>query len=228
MSVSSHLAIDLREYDSRIRTFIPHYEDMLAVVAATVRLRQPRAVVDLGTGTGALAALIARAVPGATLTGIDEDAGMLAVARRRLRRRQATLQHGSFLSVDLPACEAITASFALHHVARAREKRALYKRAHAALGAGGLLVSADCHPSGAAWLADRGREAWLAHLTTTYGRAQARRYLEAWSHEDFYTTLEDEARLLASAGFTPHVVWRRDQFAVIVAERPGRAPRTRR
>src|SRR5215831_1860740 len=34
MSVASHLGIDLNDYDSRIRTFIPHYEEMLDVAGA--------------------------------------------------------------------------------------------------------------------------------------------------------------------------------------------------
>ena len=58
MGAASHLGIDLRDYDARIRTFIPGYEHLLgiasAVLAATVQARSPL-VVDLGTGTGALA-----------------------------------------------------------------------------------------------------------------------------------------------------------------------------
>ena len=53
MGVASHLGIKLTEYDSRIRTFIPHYEEMLDVAAAAIPPRA-RTIVDLGIGTGAL------------------------------------------------------------------------------------------------------------------------------------------------------------------------------
>ena len=53
MSVATHLGIDLAEYDARIRSFIPDYEEMLAVAAAAVPA-QARTIVDLGIGTGAL------------------------------------------------------------------------------------------------------------------------------------------------------------------------------
>ncbi len=54
MGVATHLGIRLAEYDQRIRTFIPHYEEMLDGAAATVATLagpDPR-VVDLGTGSG--------------------------------------------------------------------------------------------------------------------------------------------------------------------------------
>ena len=55
MGVATHLGIKLADYDSRIRTFIPHYEEMLDVAAAAIQPRA-RTIVDLGIGTGALSA----------------------------------------------------------------------------------------------------------------------------------------------------------------------------
>lgn len=218
MSVSSHLAIDLDEYDARIRTFIPGYEEMLHTAARLAASRSPRVVVDLGTGTGALAARVARLARHPTIVGIDEDAGMLAAAARRLPRRRTTLVHDSFLAAPLPRCDAITASFALHHVASPARKRRFYRRARAALRRGGVLVSADCHPSSLADIAAAGRQAWRRFLAGTYGPRAADRYLAAWAGEDFYTTLEDELQMLSAAGFATDVIWRKDSFAVIAAE----------
>jgi len=55
MSVASHLGIKISEYDARIRTFIPDYEEMLRVAASAVP-RAARTILDLGVGTGALSA----------------------------------------------------------------------------------------------------------------------------------------------------------------------------
>lgn len=216
MSVATHLAIDLDEYDARIRTFIPYYEEMLDVAAALVGARRPRVVVDLGTGTGALAARVARRVRSASIVGIDEDEGMIAAAARRLPKRRSTMVHGSFLDRPLPPCDAVIASFALHHVASPRAKRALFARARRALRQGGVLVSADCHPSAIASLAAAGHDAWRAFLAATYGPRKARDFLATWAKEDFYTTLPVELDLLRKARFDADVVWRRDGFAVVV------------
>jgi SAM-dependent methyltransferase len=228
VAVSSHLVIDIDEYDERIRTFVPYYEEMLDVVAHVLALREPNTVTDLGVGTGALSARIADVCRGVALTGIDEDAGMLSIARRRLAVRHATLVHDSFLDATLPRCDAIMASLALHHIETQAAKQSLFVRAHAALRRGGVFVSADCHPPTADWLADKARRMWQAHLAAHYGKRKAGDYLRAWAKEDFYTTLDTEMRLMQSAGFAPDVVWRRDAFAVIVAERASVSGRRRR
>lgn len=223
MAVSSHLKIALNEYDARIRTFIPGYEEMLAAAASALVAagRSVRTVVDLGTGTGALAVRVARAVPDVELVGVDEDPGMLGMAARRLKKHHATLTVGNFVRGALPRCDAITASLALHHIEQRRVKKALYARARAALRAGGVLVTADCHPASNRALAAMGREAWHAHLAKSYGPRKAESFLRAWAHEDFYVPLDAELALLQAAGFATDVVWRHGSFAVIAA-RAGR------
>src|SRR5438552_5527263 len=114
MSVAAHLGIRLSDYDVRIRTFIPDYDTMLDV-AASVIPRRTRTIVDLGIGTGALAARCLEQAPAARVLGIDADVDVLALASRRLGHR-VTLVADSFLRTKLPVCDAVVASFALHHV----------------------------------------------------------------------------------------------------------------
>jgi ubiquinone/menaquinone biosynthesis C-methylase UbiE len=217
MGVAAHLGIRIAEYDRRIRTFIPYYEEILdataAAVADTVRSRP--AITDLGTGTGALASRVLAAVPRAGLTGIDSDAAMLDVAHRRLRGR-LTAVSGDFLSVALPSSDAITASFALHHVRTGRRKAMFYARCFRALRPGGVLVNADCALSSSRVLQSRDREAWLEHLERSYSHRRAEGFLRAWSHEDVYFTLQAELEMMRAAGFSPDVVWRRESFAVVL------------
>jgi tRNA (cmo5U34)-methyltransferase len=222
MGAAAHLGIRLRDYDARIRTFIPRYEEMLDTAAAvlTAQDRRRPLIVDLGTGSGALAGRCAAAIPGARVIGIDEDEGMLGLAKKRLRARLTVLP-GNFLATPLPRCDAVTASFSLHHVRTRPEKAALYRRVFAALRPAGLFVNADCCVPLDRRLKAQGRAAWRAHLERRYSPARAEGYLRAWAKEDSYFELNEEVRLLERAGFRVDVPWRRDWFAVVVGVRPA-------
>jgi len=217
MGVGAHLGIRLAEYDRRIRTFIPHYEEMLDSAAALVSSRATL-ILDLGTGTGALAARCLLVARRARVAGIDSDAEILAIARRRLGAR-AKFIHGPFETAKLPRADAVVASLALHHVFTQPGKKSLYRRVYRALRPGGILVVADCCPAAEKSLQIAQRRAWIDHMCRTYSRSQARAYLRAWRSEDCYMPLETELRMLASCGFHPEVAWRRGMFAVVAARK---------
>ncbi len=216
MGVATHLGISLAEYDKRIRTFIPDYEEMLKVAASAVPARVHR-IVDLGTGTGALAARCLRTAPSARIFGIDADPGMLAGAERRLRGR-AELVTGDFAKSEFPPCDAVVASFALHHVRTHAAKEKLYRKIRMALRPGGVLVNVDCQPARDRALRDQQMDAWKAHLMRSYSRAKAAEFLADWSKEDVYIPLEDECDLLRRSGFAVEILWRSGAFAVLAAK----------
>lgn len=223
MGVASHLHIKIEEYDGRIRTFIPGYEDMLAAAAQSLAVLDGPTphLVDLGTGTGALAAACLRVRPEARLTAIDADPEILELARQRLdgTTDAPALVAGTFDAVAFPACDAMVASLSLHHIRTADAKRALYRRCREALSPGGLLVSADCCPASDPQLASLQRTAWRDHLRLTYSDAEADGFFAAWADEDVYFSLDDELAMLRTAGLTADVIWRAGAMAVIAARR---------
>jgi len=224
MSVASHLAISPGKYDTRIRSLIPLYDELITEAARALghAARPVRTIVDLGIGTGALARACLDSAPGARIWGIDADADMMAIARSRLGRlsRRVTMTTGSFLDAALPSCDAIVASYALHHIRTTREKLAFYRRCYRALRPGGILINGDCAPASTARGFERDLDLWYSHLAKTFGgRAKGRRVYESWADEDTYVPLADEIHLLERAGFAVDVPWRRSPFAVIVGSR---------
>jgi tRNA (cmo5U34)-methyltransferase len=217
MSVATHLGIELKDYDARIRTFIPDYEEMLDVAAAAIPA-PARTIVDLGIGTGALSARCLASAPAARVVGIDLDPAIVTLAARRLRDR-ATFATGSFLRAPLPRCDAAVASFSLHHVRTRAAKAALYRRIHAALRPRGLFITVDCQPSADAGVWRAQRKAWLAHLRRAYTPARAAAVFDAWADEDVYVPLDAELALMRRGGFRVEVLWRRGAFAVLRAAR---------
>jgi tRNA (cmo5U34)-methyltransferase len=222
MGVAGHLRIALDEYDERIRAFVPHYDRLVSGAAAALELLGAASpvIVDLGIGTGALAAACLAVRPDARIVGVDADPAMLEAARSRLAGApHLDLVAADFLAFDAPPCDAIVACISLHHVPTPDAKRALYARCARALRPGGCLVSADCFPARHSGLAARHREAWLAHLQATCSRAEAEGHLAAWAGEDIYFPLADEIEWLREAGLLPEILWRQDGFAIIVSFR---------
>jgi tRNA (cmo5U34)-methyltransferase len=205
--VVDHLGLQAREYDAVIRTYIPQYEQMLATAVSLVR----GDVIDHGTGTGALAAAILDAHPTARVKLVDIDPAMLEAAGARVAPYgdRAELVHASF-DAALPACDAVVASLALHHVPELDRKRALYARIYDALRPGGCLIIAD------ATVHERGAEnarifatwsAWMARHGIP--QAEADRLFAKWAGEDRYYPLATELRLLGEAGFPqPECFWK--------------------
>jgi ubiquinone/menaquinone biosynthesis C-methylase UbiE len=215
---ATHLGIQVREYDARIRTFIPFYEEILdagaATFAAAVAAPAP-VIVDLGIGSGAFARRCLAERPRARVIGIDLDDDMLAMARRRLGQRFDSVV-ADFQASALPRADAVIASFALHHVRTMTRKAALYARIRRALRPGGALVVADCFLASSPRVRAADRQQWMGHLARRYGARRAAAFLRAWAKEDVYFTLASEIRSLGQAGFNVDVVWRRASFGVLV------------
>jgi tRNA (cmo5U34)-methyltransferase len=219
LSVAEHLGISLTEYDRQIRTFIPDYDEILEEAAAAIE-RNMRMIVELGIGTGELAARSLSRAPRAQIVGIDLDPEILDIAKKRLRGRAVTFIEGNLERIVLPRCDAVVASFALHHIRTEEVKRLLYERVFASLRQNGILVNADCCPATNRRLAVTQMRAWRSHLAEAYGAEQARAYLRMWAREDFYIPLNVEQRMMEAVGFEVDVAWRRGAFAVLVARKP--------
>lgn len=231
MSVASHLNVSPADYDVKIRALIPLYDELIPEAAAALRLapRPVRTIVDLGVGTGALALaclnVALRLHSGqARIWGIDADDSMMAIARRRLGRHASRVEfvHGSFTDTALPRCDAIVASYALHHIRSTRAKQVFYKKCFQALRPGGVLVNGDCMPASTPGGFARDLEVWFTHLGKSFGgRAGGRKIYESWADEDVYVPLADEITMLERAGFAVDVTWRKSPFAVVAAVKSG-------
>lgn len=222
MSVASHLHISPADYDVRIRALIPLYDELIPEAARALRLasRPIRSIVDLGVGTGALALASLAVAPQARIWGIDADDSMMAIARRRLGRRAARVRfvHGSFTETALPRCDAIVASYALHHIRTRRAKQAFYRKCFDALRPGGVLVNGDCMPASTKTGFARDLDVWFTHLGRSFGgRAGGKKVYDSWAAEDVYVPLADEIAMLERAGFEVDVTWRKSPFAVVAA-----------
>ena len=94
------------------------YDAVLAAIVEEVRAVDARRVLELGIGTGNLAARVVAAVPGVEVWGVDFSEGMLARARQKvpdLRLIRAELDR-ALPRLALPPFGAVVSSYVLHEL----------------------------------------------------------------------------------------------------------------
>lgn len=110
------------------------------------RIQAGHRVLDLGCGTATLTILIKKARPQAEVFGIDVDARVLDIARRKVAREglDLTLQQGSASSLPYPDnhFDRVLSSLLLHHLTRENKVKTLGE-AFRVLRPGGELHVAD-------------------------------------------------------------------------------------
>jgi len=222
-SVEGHLKLRVAEYDDLIRKLVPAYPAMRPVQLDLLALSVPPEgglVLDLGGGTGALAAAIAERFPHTAVEIWDTDPAMLAAARERCAPFGERVRYVERSFADpLPACDAVAACLALHHVKDLAVKAGIYRHIFAALRPGGIFVNADTTVPASPPLRDHAFRAW-ARSMAPHGitEPEAFDHFASWAHEDYYPPLITELRLLAEAGFAePECFWREAAAAVFGA-----------
>lgn len=171
-AAADYFAANARQWD-RLRTL--HVEET-SVEAAVLEVIGPRpfgALLDLGTGTGRLIALLADRCDRAV--GIDESHDMLSIARAELDRAgiaHARVQHGDIYALNLPrdSFDLVTVHQVLHYLDD--PARALREAART-LRPGGRLLIVDFAPHGLEFL----RESH-AHRRLGFGHQEIGRALE--------------------------------------------------
>jgi tRNA (cmo5U34)-methyltransferase len=201
---STVLRHDLREgqfhfnpatYADMVRAEVPQYETLQNVIGTAAGEVRVQRALELGTGTGETMRRVAAQHPNASLVGIDENDGMLAVAREQVPHADLRV---SLLQDALPGgqFQLVFSALAVHHL-DGTEKADLFRRIAAALAPGGRFVLGDLV------LPDDPADV-VTDVDDDYDKP---------------STLADQLEWLAAAGFAVEQRWRDKDLVVLVADK---------
>jgi ubiquinone/menaquinone biosynthesis C-methylase UbiE len=96
-------------------------------LVAQVAAGEPSAVLEIGCGTGSMAMRLARALPAASITGLDPDPEALTRACAKDTASQVDWRQGSAVQLPLPehSVDRVVASLVLHHLTDMEKQQAL-------------------------------------------------------------------------------------------------------
>jgi tRNA (cmo5U34)-methyltransferase len=133
------------EYTALRRRLVPDFDAFYGTLLRGVGLAYGSVarVLDVGAGTGLVAATVADAYPEAQFDLLDGSAEMLAEAKHALGNRVNAI-HVQDMAAGVPAgrFDAVVSALAIHHL-EDPEKEALYRRIFDALRPGGVFVNAE-------------------------------------------------------------------------------------
>ncbi|HTF36589.1 MAG TPA: methyltransferase domain-containing protein [Myxococcota bacterium] len=195
------------DYDRARRQLVPCFDDFYQTVVEQLPFARgdaPR-ILDLGAGTGLLAAWIFAAHPAADITLVDVAGAMLAQARKRLSRA-AEEGRAHFSTLDLAQAEfsgswdAVVSALAIHHL-DAAAKQHLFVRIHQALRPGGVFLNADQVRGATPRLEQIYAAAWLEQVRQRGVSAADLTAAQERMEFDRTDPLEDQLIWLRDAGF---------------------------
>ncbi len=224
--VKEHFENEAHEFDRIIRNLIPHYDAMIRALVDAIPFEKSTQIraIDLGCGTGTIAAQILEAFPNAQITCLDLSENMIAVARTKLARNSRV----KYIAADFETYDfsgrydAIVSALALHHIATEEAKKRFYRRIYESLNPGGVFYNADVVLASNEHLQRIYLNEWRAFMNRSVSSEEIEgKWIPKYQDEDHPAKLTDHLLWMAEFGFTHlDVIWKYFNFSVFGGIRP--------
>lgn len=218
--IKQHFEEEAREFDRIIMTLIPQYPRMVEALLSAIPFdhSMPLRAIDLGCGTGTVAARVLEAFPNARVTCLDMAENMVTMARAKLVRYSFVRYIvGDFYAFDFDEqYDVVVSSLALHHLVTDEDKRHLYRRIYNALPSGGIFYNADIVLGSSDFLQGIYMQQWRNFMSCKVSKDEIEdKWIPKYRAEDRPAKLIDQLEWMTEIGFAEvDVLWKYYNFAV--------------
>lgn len=219
-NIKQHFEDEAREFDRIIVTLIPEYARMVEALISAIPFNRsaPMRVIDLGCGTGTVAAYVLDAFPNAQVTCLDLAENMITMAQVKLARyplvRYVVGDFSAFESDD--GYDVVVSSLALHHLVTNQDKRNFYRRIYNSIATGGVFYNADVVLGSNDFLQNVYMEQWRNFMSRNVSKDEVEgKWIPKYQAEDRPARLMDQLEWMTEIGFVDvDVIWKCYNFAV--------------
>ena len=205
------------DYDGLIPRLIPRYHEQHDLILQLIPFETNAniKVLDLGTGTGILSALILQAFPQAKVLAFDIAENMLKICQTNLSafQERLTLQQGNFAEDDFGnGYDLVVSGLAIHHLDGAR-KQILFKKLFQSMNSGGILLIRDIVTGGTPRLTEQYEKLWRQYMKDSGENDKI--WFQKYREEDIPSSIEEQTKWLTESGFADvGCHWRYLNFAI--------------
>lgn len=212
-------------YDADRPKLVPSFNELYGTAMRVIPFstNAQLQVLDLGTGTGLFAAMVAKSFSEARLHLTDVSEAMLAQARQRFAgnpRVTFSLQEHSQLSVT-SEYDLVISALSIHHLENC-EKQALFRKVHQSLRPGGRFINVDQALAPTQRGEEQYEHMWLEDVRSNGVSELALEQAQERMREDRNALLSDQLKWLSDAGFSEIDCWyKRFRFVVYGGTKRG-------
>ncbi|MBQ6041741.1 MAG: class I SAM-dependent methyltransferase [Oscillospiraceae bacterium] len=226
MENESYSVFSAADYEAGIRQTYPFFDEFHRQILETVRVHytEPVSWLDLGSGTGTLAARAFRTLPVRCMYCCEPSAELLETARKRLNAEQTVFLNQDFAELQLSERFDIITAVQVFHFLKPEEKVRAIRRCRDMLTANGMFFTFE----NIAKNSQEG-EAVSMQLWREYQKRMGKtddmlaRHLARYRSSCYPMTIQEHLTMLQRCGFEqPEVLWVSGQQAGFYGIRRGK------
>ena len=218
-TIKKHFESEAKEFDEIILRLIPHYEEMIDGMVASIPVENSKInVIDLGCGTGTISKKIKSKFPAASITCLDLAENMIEMSKLKLAAySDVRFQVGDFSNYEFDdTYDVVVSSLALHHLITDEDKIKFYRKIYESLRPKGVFLNADVVLGSCVQVQESYMEKWRSFMKKHVSEEEIEnRWLPQYREEDRPAKLMAQMTWLKDIGFNKtDVIWKYYNFAV--------------